>query len=645
MGKPFQYIAGSIFCILLLAYCKQSVSDVEIVESPFLNLADSVTYVGQQVCISCHSNVHATFSKTGMGQSFGKAILEKTAATFGPHALVYDDKNDFYYYPYFKDSIFYIDEFRLDGKDTIHKRTEQVDYIIGSGHHTNSHIIQENGYIYQAPITFYTQEGIWDLAPGFRDNKNERFSRTLDQECLTCHNHYPTFAEGSSNKVLDMPLGIQCERCHGPGSLHAKEKLAGIIVDTATTADYTIVNPRRLSRDLQMDLCMRCHLQGTTVLEPGKTFFDFRPGMELSSVMNTFLPRSSGSDRKFIMASQADRLRQSPCYINSEMTCLSCHHPHQSVRTLPEDYFNKKCQSCHQEMTVNECTATAASRNLKNDDCVSCHMPKAGSLDIPHISITDHNIQRHPAVLQPEPPNAEKAFFGLQILTKNQASPLEMTKAYLAFYDKYAERPLILDSAAFYLNQCRKLPQKEILDPLIHYYFNRNYQDSILRISTTLSPNDIKDPWTAYRIGQTLYNNGNLPKAISFFENATSKMPFELDFQEKLGVAYLAANELKKSEAVWNFILKEQPKRSLALTNLGYLKVLQGNWQAGEALYNQAIALDPDYIQAILNKAAVALQTNRQGEAVKLLQRILSIDPNHQQARQALKQIGGGGIR
>lgn len=639
MGKPFQYISLGIFCILLLSYCQQSMPENTSPPSPFLNLADSVTYVGQQVCISCHSNVHATFAETGMGQSFGKANLEKTAASFGPHALVYDDKNDFYYYPYFKDSIFYIDEFRLDGKDTIHKRTEQVDYIIGSGHHTNSHIIDVNGYIFQAPITYYTQEGIWDLAPGFGDKENKRFSRSLDTECLTCHNHYPTFQEGSSNKVLDMPLGIQCERCHGPGSLHAKEKLAGNIVDTAATADYTIVNPRRLSRELQMDLCMRCHLQGTTILQPGKTFFDFKPGMELSSIMNTFLPRSSGSDRKFIMASQADRLRQSPCYVNSEMTCISCHNPHQSVRTLPENFFNKKCQSCHQSRQVETCSEEPAIMAAKNNDCISCHMPKAGSLDIPHISITDHNIQKHPAVLQPAPKNPDKSFYGLQILTKDKASPLEMAKAYLAFYDKYAASPLMLDSALFYLNQCKKLPLEQKLEPLVHYHFNRNHQDSLLLLAQSLPADLDLSSWTAYRIGQATYNAGLLPQSISFFEKAVEKMPYELDFREKLGVAYLAAKQLNKSEAVWNFILKENPKRPLALTNLGFIKVLQGDLLAGEKLYNQALALHPDYIQALLNKAAIAMQTGKKQKTLTILQRVLAIDPDHAQAKQALRQL------
>ena len=37
--------------------------------------------------------------------------------------------------------------------------------------------------------------------------------------------------------------GIDCERCHGPGELHVKEKLAGIVVDTANEIDFTIVNP------------------------------------------------------------------------------------------------------------------------------------------------------------------------------------------------------------------------------------------------------------------------------------------------------------------------------------------------------------------------------------------------------------------
>ena len=60
-------------------------------------------------------------------------------------------------------------------------------------------------------------------------------------------------------------------------------------VDTSKTPDYTIVNPRRLSTELQNNVCQRCHLQGIAVLNDGKSFFDFHPGMKLSEVMNVFI--------------------------------------------------------------------------------------------------------------------------------------------------------------------------------------------------------------------------------------------------------------------------------------------------------------------------------------------------------------------
>ena len=125
---------------------------------------------------------------TGMGRSIDRASAEKSDATFTGHELVYDKNNDLYYRPFFKDSIMYITEFRIENGDTTHQRTEKISYIIGSGHHTNSHIVDVNGYIFQAPITYYTQKGEWDLAPSF-DKENTRFDRTLTPECITCHNH------------------------------------------------------------------------------------------------------------------------------------------------------------------------------------------------------------------------------------------------------------------------------------------------------------------------------------------------------------------------------------------------------------------------------------------------------------------------
>ena len=47
------------------------------------------------------------------------------------------------------------------------------------------------------------------------------------------------------------------------------------------------------------------------------------------------------------MASHADRLQQSSCFQNSEMSCITCHDPHHSVKK-PQNYFNKmfSCLTC-----------------------------------------------------------------------------------------------------------------------------------------------------------------------------------------------------------------------------------------------------------------------------------------------------------
>ena len=46
----------------------------------------------------------------------------------------------------------------MEGEDTSHKFLQKIDYVIGSGNHTNSHIFSINGYLHQLPYTFYTQE-------------------------------------------------------------------------------------------------------------------------------------------------------------------------------------------------------------------------------------------------------------------------------------------------------------------------------------------------------------------------------------------------------------------------------------------------------------------------------------------------------
>lgn len=623
----------------LLVYCNEgtAVSNTAV----YLNLNDTVKYVGMETCQSCHNDIHKTFIHTGMGRSFDDATPQKSDATFDKHAIVYDAKNDYYYAPFFQNETLFIKEFRLLNGDTIHSRTEKVSYIIGSGQHTNSHLLNINGYVHQAPITYYTQEKKWDLAPGF-ERRNERFSRIISSECLTCHNHFPTPVEGAENKYTAMPKGIECERCHGSGEIHVQEKRSGNIIDTSKYIDYTIVNPRDLSVDLQMDLCQRCHLQGVAVLNDGKTFYDFKPGMKLADVFNVFLPRYSNSDERFIMASQADRLRLSACMTTGKMSCITCHNPHQSIEATATSQYNTACQNCHKTESDKLCTAPIASRTAENDNCVGCHMPRSGSIDIPHVNITDHYISKtntkHQKIKQE---NIEEIaqFLGLELLTKPKASALEMAKGYLALYDKFATGDFqMLDSTLVYLNKTTA-PVEKTFATWIHYHFTKKAWTPLVNFSKQFPIEQIKDGWTAYRIGEAFYTLSDFRAATLYYEKAITYKPYNLDFQEKLGTTYARSKKLKKAQTVLEYVLAENPKRTIALTNLGFIYVTQRKFAKGEALYDKALELNPDYPQALLNKAALLLQKNQIKPAKEYLNRLLKIQPNHGRAKQIMEQI------
>ena len=414
--------------------CNSDISDKNSITkketSKYLNHGDSANYVGMNTCKLCHQSIYNSFIKTGMGKSFDLASKSKSSADFSKPGI-YDKIADLHYKAYWNKDSLYIHEFRIQKNETLYNRKEQVNFIIGSGQHTNSHLQINNGYLNQMPMTYYTQKKKWDLPPGFENGINTRFTRKIGLECISCHNAYPNLIIGSENKYQSMPSGIDCERCHGPGSIHVKQRQNGSKIDTSKYIDYSIVNPAKLSIDEQFDVCQRCHLQGNAILKENKSFFDFKPGQKLSNYISVFLPKYTNSNTEFIMASHADRLKQSACFIKSyekiqnknilkpykdAMTCITCHNPHVSVRETNANVFNDACLSCHNAKTENENTKLKlqnAHKLFKKNtwsNCVSCHMPVSGSSDIPHVTVHDHYIRKPITV---EEKNKIKTFIGL----------------------------------------------------------------------------------------------------------------------------------------------------------------------------------------------------------------------------------------
>ena len=644
-------------------------SELQNPESKWLNVYDTAAhYVGMGTCKQCHASVYESFIQTGMGQSFDSATHKKSAADFGAHAIVYDKDLDFYYKPFWQGDSLYFMEFRLEGKDTVHKRIEHINYIVGSGQHTNSHIFNINGYLYQAPITFYTQKRQWDLAPGFEKGSSTRFSRLIESECMTCHNGLPDFVPNSQNKYTALKTGIDCERCHGPGSLHVADRSTGKIVDTSKGPDYTIVNPRRLTTELQNNICQRCHLQGVAVLNDGKTFFDFHPGMKLSEMENVFMPEYEGAQDKMIMASHVERMKKSPCYINSgKMSCITCHNPHVSVKFTPRTQYLNACYSCHKDnsqsaisnqsiagttvgtrpearsatdMNAHGCTETAANRAKKNNDCITCHMPHNGSIDIPHVAVTDHYIRKRP--VEDSMKRKITAFLGLKCFNNDKVDAITTARGYMEFYERYNQSRGLIDSALFYLarQQGEEASTKQNRDYIRAYFLLEDY-GRVQQYAASLKPVDVSDAWTCYRIGESFYHLQQAGKGLEWYAQAIKIWPYALDFQNKYGTCLLAAGKAGAAEQVFKFILLENPKYALASSNLGYLYMQRNPTLAYEYLI-RAYALDPDHEQTAINLAVWNHNNNDNAAARKYLERLLKRHPQNEQARAMLLDLGRG---
>ena len=491
---------GLIFFLFYNFHFRESASSLDAVSKnyPFLNAHDTVDYVGKETCKGCHADIYHTFIETGMGRSFHEAKRQYSAADFVGVNPVFDSKNNLYYYPFWQNNHLYIQEFRISNStgDTIHNRIEKITHIIGSGQHTNSHFWTDGKHLYQAPLTFYTQERKWDLPPGY-EQYNSRFSRKIDVECMSCHTGMPKVTKGSTNIFERLPLGIDCERCHGPGELHVNQKRAGIIVDTSKGADYSIVNPKRLPYQLQVDICQRCHLQGNNVLKRGKQFTDFVPGMHLDSIFTVFMPKTEKGSA-FVMAGQAERFQQSACFLGSNknvksynpqlnFTCINCHNPHVSVKNTRIQQFNQTCINCHNPTTKrSKLLGCKSSQGLVGSNCVKCHMPASNTRDIPHVTVHDHKIQRpvaqmifsgdaYKAASNNANPKNNKPISGHTTKLGNSVSDIStgelhsintkntdaftQLNAYISYFEKFESNPKTLEMAEFIWGKWDNQPQ------------------------------------------------------------------------------------------------------------------------------------------------------------------------------------------
>jgi len=386
--------------------------------------------------------------------------------------------------------------------------------------------------------------------------------------------------------------------------------------------------------------------------------------------MNVFMPVYKGDEEEHIMASHAERLKMSRCFIESNaaagqqenetelypykegLTCVTCHNPHVSVKETGKEVFSNACKKCHGRGTSvhaaaqSICKESEAVRAKVNDNCVQCHMKKNNTLDIPHVSVTDHFIRKP---VDSTAVRKIKEFVRLACINNPNPPAKAVGNAYLSYFEKFSRDRSFLDSAKRYFKDESTAAVLENRNSLIRWAYLGNDFDKIIDYArkTSATENQLlstgfvnEEAWTAYRTSEAYYSKGELSQAEHYLKRSVDLEPFNLEFRNKLGAVQLDLKKNAEAKKNFEFILKEDPHFISALTNLGFLLLSTSNRAAeADSLYDKALALDPDNLQALFNKAGVLIFMNRLEDADQILSRILSIDPSNEKARLIRRQL------
>ncbi len=174
-------------------------------------------------------------------------------------------------------------------------------------------------------------------------------------------------------------------------------------------------------------------------------------------------------------------------------------------------------------------------------------MPPSGSIDIPHVRITDHFIRRDYTKKDSEN-NKKGRFLGLELLTKTTGTPLEMAEGYLALYDKFVSDPIMLDSAEAWLNRDGSQDFDRSTSVGVHLHFARRRYSALSSLADSRDTSGLNG-WTAYRIGEGCLNMRRPQRAAAFLKRAVSQEPYNLEFREKFGLALGLLGQIQLANA------------------------------------------------------------------------------------------------
>jgi tetratricopeptide (TPR) repeat protein len=590
-------------------------------------------YVDSKLCASCHAGVYSSYMRTAMARSFARPGAANEIEDHSNKNSFFQAASATWFEMIRRDGQYYQRRYQIGYRGVQANIDEtRIDYAIGSGSHARAWLHRTaDGKLMQLPLAWYSEDGgHWGMAPGYDSADHQYGRRAVAYECFFCHNAYPEISERNQRLrdepvyPAELPEGIDCQRCHGPGANHIRA--AGEAHTSPESIRKSIVNPARLSPAASLEVCLQCHLQSTSRHLPdsirrlGRGPFSYVPGQPLADFRISFdraPEREQGGGIE--IDHSAYRLMQSQCFLKSRnaLTCVTCHNPHEPLDSGPKAaaHYDSVCRSCHASALED---LVRAGGHPAGGGCIGCHMPKRRTTDVVHVAMTDHLIQRRKPegdLLAAMPEVGETAA------------------------NRYAGEVVPLYPAQ------NSGPESELIVAIAQVQDGSNLSAGLPRLARALSvvyssrtvSATIPEPWVEY--GEALRRDGQIAKAIAAYKEAIARDPSYLAALIGLGSALQEAGQRPQAADTFRQATKADPSDARAWNALGTVELELGHASDALTAFERAAAIDPETPESHNGLGIALTQEHRPLEAEPEFREAIRLMPDYGIAHLNLGQL------
>jgi Flp pilus assembly protein TadD len=477
--------------------------------------------------------------------------------------------------------------------------------------------------------------------------------------CAECHSTnvrkgYDALADRFATSFSE--IDVACEACHGPGSRHVAWAEAGggareaedlglaVALDERRgvrwTLDSATGSPRRSSpreSAREVETCARCHARASRFSDDyvhGRSLLD----THRVALLEEPLYWSDGQIRAEVY--EYGSFLQSRMFA-SGVTCSDCHEPHSlALREAGAGV----CAQCHPPARYATPEHHLHRAGSPGGDCIACHMPAVTYMQVDPRHDHSFRIPRPDRTRSLGAPNAcnachadRSADWAAEALRARHPQPRPGFQAFAEAFDAHA----------------RGAPEA---GPALAALVRDAGQPGIVRASAALRL--ARWPGVSEALAAALADRDPLVRwgAVGALAQAEPGqrlrwLPARLDDPVRSvradaaralagipGAALTQAQQaaLERGLAEWLAAQAFDADRPEAHTNLGGWHAERGDGEAALAEYARALAIDPDFTPALVNRADLWRALGREAEAEASLREAVARQPEDAALRHAL---------